>query len=308
MIFFSIVIPVFNRAEKISPTLQSVLRQDFTDWECLVVDDGSSDGSKLKQFVEELGDPRVRYIRRGNGGASAARNTGIEAALGRYIAFLDSDDLFLPNKLKTDYELLNSISDPRVVIFSPVLVDRGAGKRWILPRRGPKTNEPIAEYLIRHLGFTQTSTIVVERELARTVGFRVGLPMGQDVDFPIMLERAGARFVMKALPTSIWLDAVSVDRVSNSPPFEPMLDWVAEMRATIGDRCFYAFRATHIARLAAPQNKKLALKLLLQGIVRFALPPKLALKAIAQVLLPRTRYRALFDWFVRMRRLAGGQT
>ena len=85
----TVVIPVFNRAEAILPTLKSVQEQTFGDFECLVVDDGSEDGGQLKQLVGGLNDSRFRYIRRDNGGGGAARNTGIDEASGRLVALLD---------------------------------------------------------------------------------------------------------------------------------------------------------------------------------------------------------------------------
>src|SRR5688572_23811750 len=93
--FFSVVVPVFNRGVTVLPTLLSVRNQTFGDYECLIIDDGSDDGDELRKTVEGLGDQRFHLIRRRNGGPAAARNTGIEAARGIYVAFLDSDDLFL---------------------------------------------------------------------------------------------------------------------------------------------------------------------------------------------------------------------
>src|SRR5690554_1608318 len=97
---FSIVIPAYLRAESIVPTLRSVAEQSFADWECIVVDDGSPNSAALKAEVEAMDDHRFKYVWRENGGGSAARNTGVEHASGRFIAYLDSDDLFLPHKLQ----------------------------------------------------------------------------------------------------------------------------------------------------------------------------------------------------------------
>ena len=96
----SIVVPTFNRAGLIVSTLDSVEAQSFADWECIVVDDGSTDGTAdvVKPFLAR--DPRFRYVAQANAGASAARNHGIALARGRYVAFLDSDDHFAPDKLE----------------------------------------------------------------------------------------------------------------------------------------------------------------------------------------------------------------
>lgn len=297
--FFSVIIPCYNRSSSMAPVLSAVKSQTFEDFECLIIDDGSSDAHQLVAVISSLEDNRFRYIRRSNGGASAARNTGIDAAQGSYIAFLDSDDIFLDHKLQSDYAAINQLDNPRTVIFSQVLIDRGVGKLWLRPPRPPKQGEKIAPYLICHGGFTQTSTLVVERKLAQAARFTEGLPMAQDFDFPIRLEALGARFFMKNKPSVIWNDVATTDRVSSSPAYEPMLDWIEQVRPLIGSRAYYAFRGSHIARLAAGSNRILAIQLLLQALIRFAMPFKLAVKSIVQVFLPRRLYRKLLDWLIK---------
>jgi len=83
---FTVVVPVCNRAWSVLPTLESVRDQTFTDFECIVVDDGSADGEELRRVVEGLADPRFGYVRRENGGESAARNTGIDSTRGEFVA------------------------------------------------------------------------------------------------------------------------------------------------------------------------------------------------------------------------------
>ena len=95
--FFSIVIPLYNKQEHIANTLQSVLHQTFADFELLVIDDGSTDESA--KVVDLFHDNRLRVFRQQNAGVSAARNQGIKRARGRYIAFLDADDLWEPQYL-----------------------------------------------------------------------------------------------------------------------------------------------------------------------------------------------------------------
>jgi glycosyltransferase involved in cell wall biosynthesis len=120
----SVILPVYNRSASLEYSMRSVLDQSYRDLELIVVDDASTED--LKPIVEGVGDPRVRYIRQSvNGGASAARNAGLAAAEGRYIAFQDSDDLWLPNKLKMQVELLESLPDVGVVVHSKVLYGSG---------------------------------------------------------------------------------------------------------------------------------------------------------------------------------------
>ena len=96
---FSVIIPVYNRAGVLGHAIESVLAQTERDFEIIVVDDGSRDDPE--RVVETFGDPRIHFHEQNNRGGGAARNAGIDQARGRYIAFLDSDDRFLPKHLET---------------------------------------------------------------------------------------------------------------------------------------------------------------------------------------------------------------
>jgi glycosyltransferase involved in cell wall biosynthesis len=105
----SIVVPVFNKQEWIKETLKSIVNQTFTDWECLIVDDGSTDRSTeiISAFIEQS-HGEWQLIRQSNQGQSVARNTGIQNTSGKYVAFLDADDLWASNKLEIQMEQLES--------------------------------------------------------------------------------------------------------------------------------------------------------------------------------------------------------
>ncbi len=106
----SVVIPAYNSMKYLPETLESVLQQTFTDFEVLIINDGSSDN--IVQWVSGLVDPRVKLICQENQGLSAARNTGIAHAQADYIAFVDADDLWAPTKLEKQVRCLNA--DPEV--------------------------------------------------------------------------------------------------------------------------------------------------------------------------------------------------
>ena len=109
----SVVIPLYNKEPIIEKTLKSVLSQDYSDFEVVVVDDGSTDNSVA--IVESIGDPRIRLIKQENGGPSKARNTGVKNAKGEWILFLDADDEFLPGAFTTFHNL--SVSHPEIELF-----------------------------------------------------------------------------------------------------------------------------------------------------------------------------------------------
>lgn len=99
----SVVIPLYNKEKSIASTLRTVLKQTFTDYEIVIVNDGSTDNSVAE--VEKIYDTRIRLIHQQNAGVSAARNRGIEEANGELIAFLDADDEWKPEYLATQYHL-----------------------------------------------------------------------------------------------------------------------------------------------------------------------------------------------------------
>ncbi|MBC8508591.1 MAG: glycosyltransferase family 2 protein [Anaerolineales bacterium] len=113
----SVVIPTYNRAEYILDAIESVLSQTFTDYEITVIDDGSVDATSdvLQHLIVE---GKIRYVFQENQGVSAARNYGIRLSEGKYIAFLDSDDLWHPNKLEKLVDVLDVNSDIALVQHS----------------------------------------------------------------------------------------------------------------------------------------------------------------------------------------------
>lgn len=111
--FFSVIIPVYNRAHLIRATIDSVLAQDFKFYEIITVDDGSTDGSG--DVIQKYCD-QVIYVRHENQGEGAARNSGIQIARGEYLAFLDSDDLWFPWTLSTYKKTIDENNYPALVI------------------------------------------------------------------------------------------------------------------------------------------------------------------------------------------------
>jgi len=118
MPFFSVIIPTYNRAHILINTLQSLKGQTLSDWECVVVDDGSTDNTK--EMVELIckKDSRVRYIYQNNAERSVARNNGIIHSSGTYICFLDSDDEFLPNHLEVLHDVIKKKDYPKALFFT----------------------------------------------------------------------------------------------------------------------------------------------------------------------------------------------
>ncbi|MGB7730546.1 MAG: glycosyltransferase family A protein, partial [Candidatus Acidiferrum sp.] len=104
----SVIIPTYERAEKVQRAIESVLGQTVTDFEVIVVDDGSSDGTG-NVLAEKFGD-RIRYYAQTNQGVSVTRNRGVQEARGEWVAFLDSDDLWEKDKLESQLDALERIT------------------------------------------------------------------------------------------------------------------------------------------------------------------------------------------------------
>jgi len=130
----SVVIPTYNRCGYLQQAIESVLSQVYGDFEVIVVDDGSTDGTA--RVVAGFDDGRVRYLYQPNAGRSAARNRGIEVARGMYLAFLDDDDLYLPHKLACQVAFLESHPEIDLVSAGVRLIDehgavRGVWRTWL---------------------------------------------------------------------------------------------------------------------------------------------------------------------------------
>ncbi len=119
-LFFSIILPTYNRASMISRAIESVINQSFTNWELIIVDDGSTDNTKgiVDSFIKS--DKRIKYFYQENSERSAARNNGISKAKGDWICFLDSDDLYHNNHLETFFNFISEHQFKKGLFFSGV--------------------------------------------------------------------------------------------------------------------------------------------------------------------------------------------
>jgi glycosyltransferase involved in cell wall biosynthesis len=194
-----VIIPVYNRAAIVHEAIRSVLTQSFQDFELVIVDDGSTDD--LLAAVGAFLQPMVRLLRQDHRGANWGRNAGIDAAAGLYVAFLDSDDRFLPGYLESLAAEFCEYGD--AVLFAPVIADRGSRRALVKPPRAPKDGEPISEYLCCDDGFVPLSTASLATARARQIRFSAGLPINQDIDFAIRLAAAGCHFRMLPIPGAV---------------------------------------------------------------------------------------------------------
>jgi glycosyltransferase involved in cell wall biosynthesis len=119
--FFSVIIPTYNRATLLERAIVSVLNQTYSNWELIIVDDGSTDNTF--ELVSSYDDLRIKYIYQENSERSAARNKGIVNASGEYICFLDSDDYYLPTRLENLHNFIKQM--PRSFFYTGIQFDNG---------------------------------------------------------------------------------------------------------------------------------------------------------------------------------------
>lgn len=131
----SIIMPAYNAERYIGEAIESVLAQTLTDWELIVVDDGSTDRTPV--ILREIGDARVRILHQKNQGPASARNAGLEAAIGRYVAFLDADDLYLPSALADLSEYLDTHPECDIVYSDGIMCDQDKNKLMLLSDHRP---------------------------------------------------------------------------------------------------------------------------------------------------------------------------
>ncbi|MBV8798254.1 MAG: glycosyltransferase family 2 protein [Alphaproteobacteria bacterium] len=289
--FFSVIIPVYNRASILGRALGSILAQSCADFEVIVVDDGSTDDPA--SVIAQFDDPRILYIRQRNRGGGAARNAGIDAARGRYIAPLDSDDEFLPGHLERMKQLLHNGSG--MVGYARVLVDRGRGRVLLKPPRAIRAGEHMATYLLCTRGFVPTITVTVETAVARRVRYSEYLRFGEDTDFAIRLYLEGCGFAMLQEAGAIWHDLPDSTRASANRKGARLAGWIEELRPRIPPRAYYGCRGWSIAKGIVTQDRLQALRLYLSAALRGCYSPRLAAIIFLQIFLPDGLYRRLAD-------------
>ena len=167
----SVIIPVYGVEKYIAATVQSVLEQTYKEFELLIIDDGSPDQS-VEVCQQFLTDSRVRIIRQENRGVCAARNTGIRHAQGEYLAFLDGDDLWLPEKLEKHFNHLENSSNVGVSFSRSAFIDEAGQSLGIYQM--PKLKEITPAIILCRNPIGNGSAPVIRREALTGIRFQEG--------------------------------------------------------------------------------------------------------------------------------------
>ena len=192
----SVIIPTYNRRESLTRALASVLEQSFRDWEVLVVDDGSEDGSR--QAIRRLRDSRIRYVHQENQGVSSARNTGIRLSRFPWISFLDSDDYWKPAKLERQLEALRHRRQYRVIYSDEIWIRRG---RRVNPKKIHRKYSGWIYHRCLPLCIISPSSVLMHRQVFEEQGlFDEAFPVCEDYELWLRIaSRHPLLFLREAL-------------------------------------------------------------------------------------------------------------
>lgn len=189
----SVIIPAYNAAKSIARTLDSVLAQTMTDYEILVVNDGSPDTAELEAALAKYAE-RMTYIKQENKGAAAARNTAIRAARGQFLAFLDADDFWLPNYLQAQMNVLRQ-TGADVVYCDALLVGSPSLKGRTFIELAPTRCEVTPESLLTVDVGLLTSALIATKKAVWDAGlFDETIPRGHDFDLWLRIAQKRFKF------------------------------------------------------------------------------------------------------------------
>ncbi len=252
----SAVIPTRHRPGSLLQAVESALAQTHPVMEVVVVIDGPD--AATESMLQALNHPRVRVVALpAPVGGSEARNAGVAAARGEWVAFLDDDDEWLPNKIERQLAMLPQTGDNGDPIVSCRFLARTATGDRVWPERLPQPSEPLCEYLLARRGgsdgFVATPTILTRRSLLCRVPFRSGLKKHQDWDWILRATREGARvfFCPEVLAKCEMRARATTSRRAD---WRFSLEWIQENAQLVTRRAYAGFITTHVAWQAAAQR------------------------------------------------------
>ncbi len=264
----SAVIPTRARPDLLSCAIRSALRQTWVHMEVVVVVDGPD--TATADYLDTVVDPRLRVVFLAERcGGSDARNAGVRAAFGEWIAFLDDDDEWLPEKIERQMRTAHAMPDWFPVVSCRLIAQSPASSR-ILPPRPYRQPQPVADFLFCRTGLrdpggvVQCSTLLAPRELLLAVPFQSGLPMHQDWDWLVRVASyKGVGLSMVPQPLSIWRIEDKRPTIGRSADWQFSLSWIRQSRPLISPRAFSWFIAIQCAWRAQQSHAGLGARLTL---------------------------------------------
>lgn len=243
----SVIIPTYNRADLIQDSIDSVLWQTFEDYEIIIVDDGSTDNTRevLHPLIQE---GVIRYVRQDNQGESAARNHGIKLARGDLVAFLDSDDLFLPEKLAKQISLLEENPALGMVHSDFVRFDHDTGVDLGYRSTAHLSGWVYPQMLLQWSVLIATPTVMIPKEVLEHVGgFDERMHWAEDID---LWRRIARLYPIQSIPEALTRvrthqDSLASDRSQSFTAFRDYLQKAMDEDPDLG----WSFRRRAWAKL-----------------------------------------------------------
>jgi glycosyltransferase involved in cell wall biosynthesis len=255
----SAVIPTRNRPELVVRAVRSALKQTLCDFEVVVIVDGPDQATVGS--LAEIDDRRLRVIALPESvGGSDARNAGVQAARGEWVAFLDDDDEWLPEKLFKQLATAMQSGHKFPVVSSRFIARKATGD-FLFPRRAPASGEALADYLFtrrslfRSEGQIQTSVVFTKRELLLQVPFTSGLRRHQDTEWYVRIGvTAGVGVEFIAEPLAIVYVDENRPRIGNRNDWTYSLAWLQSIKHLISRRAYAGFIAVQLGTEAHAQG------------------------------------------------------
>lgn len=252
----SVVIPTRNRPMTLRNALNSVLAQTLSDFEVIVVVDGE-DGVETSSLIASFCDDRLRCIALPKSvGGSEARNTGVRLARSRFVALLDDDDEWLPTKLEKQLVKAENYPAGTAVVVTTQHIHRASGAQDVIrPRRLPRPNEDVTEFMFDYLCYFQTSTFLCSKELIARLPFTNGLPSLQDVDwFLRAMREAGTKLVVVPEALTIYHSPEGRKTITTGTKWRSLLEWGRVNRNLMTRRAYSRFVVGSCAARAAKEG------------------------------------------------------
>lgn len=249
----SVVIPFRNRPHLLARALLSVLRQDRPAAEIVLVDDRSTeDMGSLRAFAEAAG---ARWVsNHGGEGAAAARNLGVESASQPWVAFLDSDDYWLPSRLARSPAVTSMPLGVGVAACGVMFTKSDRIFRHTVPSKD--VSLPLSDYLYRDGGLSQTSCLVIRKDLLSAEGFDESLPIHQETDLMLRLEAAGVGIEVSSDPLVVMDANPRPDRITLADrTSEHSLSWFETNAGDWSQEARRGFRRVDLAQRFAAEGR-----------------------------------------------------
>jgi glycosyltransferase involved in cell wall biosynthesis len=291
----SVIIPTYNRAHIFPKAVNSALAQTLENIEIIVVDDASTDNTD--EVFQELfgGCSNVRLVaHEQNSGVSAARNTGLRAANGEFVAFLDSDDLWEKQKLERQLHHVRAAKHPEMAMcICQTRVVSTNGDVRIRPSDNTKVGEDPGEYLYVFDGFAQVSSFFLTRELALKTGFHEDLKQYEDHLFFIQAVNGSSEFVFINEALSTWMNDDRADRLSTEDDYNRGHLFLKAVGDDISARAKQAFDIKYLIDYYRSRSLLTALGKIVKGYQVQALTMRQALRLLIRILAGREKYEAI---------------